>query len=207
MAPYTVKVAIEELLVNPVTFGNTVTLNQDPTENLQAATKQYVDKYAIKKELFCNICTDLSITYSNWTEAGSAPNSTPFNINNYSNVVGLVIESDITSSHNKSLNATLAFGADSSDAVHLFDFWADDADNVTTKIKQIFLIYPKNYSSNTSSKYTQVYFLSKASNSSMVSIRFYENYAQFNYNRLVTYRSGNGNILVTSNAYLLTLDL
>lgn len=207
MTPYTTKVAIEELLANPVTFGSTVTLDQDPTENFQAATKQYVDKFAIKKEFFCNICTDLSITYGDWTGAGSVPNSTSFNINNYSNVVGLVVESDIISQYNSSLNVTLALGTDSSSAIHLFDFWANDVNNIITKIKQIFLIYPKNYSSNTSSKYTQVYFLSKSSNSSMVSINFYENYARFDNNSLITYRSGTGVISVTSNAYLLTLNL
>lgn len=208
MTPYTVKVAIEELLANPITFGNTVTLNQDPMENLQAATKQYVDKLSIKKDLFCNISTDLSITYGDWAEAGSAPNSTTFNINNCQNVVALLIESEIFSSSNRSLNARFGLGTSSSDIIDFFEFWGDNKSGITVKIKQVFPIYPRTYSYNTSSdNYIQIYFSSKASNSSMVSIRFYENYAKFNDERLVTYRSGSGDVSVTSNAYLLTLDL
>lgn len=44
MSPALVKTAMNYMLANPVTFGSTVTLAGDPTENLQAATKQYVDK-------------------------------------------------------------------------------------------------------------------------------------------------------------------
>ena len=43
MSPALVKAAIDYKLTNPVVFGSTVTLARDPTENLQAATKQYVD--------------------------------------------------------------------------------------------------------------------------------------------------------------------
>lgn len=44
MSPALVKTAMNYMLANPVTFGSTVTLARDPTENLQAATKQYVDE-------------------------------------------------------------------------------------------------------------------------------------------------------------------
>ena len=43
MSPALVKAAMNYMLANPVTFGSTVTLARDPSGNLQAATKRYVD--------------------------------------------------------------------------------------------------------------------------------------------------------------------
>ena len=48
MSPALVKTAMNYMLANPVTFGSTVTLARDPTGNLQAATKQYVDNNFIR---------------------------------------------------------------------------------------------------------------------------------------------------------------
>ena len=66
MSPALVKTAMNYMLANPVTFGSTVTLAGDPTENLQAVTKQYVDN--VKSEL-TPVFGDLS--KNGWFKAGN----------------------------------------------------------------------------------------------------------------------------------------
>ena len=44
MTPALTKVAIEYMLAHDITLGGSLTLHSDPTTELQAATKNYVDK-------------------------------------------------------------------------------------------------------------------------------------------------------------------
>ena len=62
MSPALVKTAMNYMLANPVAFGSTVTLAGDPTENLQAATKQYVDK---SKSMLYYLLQEDTFTLSN----------------------------------------------------------------------------------------------------------------------------------------------
>ena len=63
MSPSLVKAAIDYFRQNAVTFENTVTLNGDPTSNLQAATKQYVDNQAGSK-LNWNVAETKNINFT-----------------------------------------------------------------------------------------------------------------------------------------------
>jgi len=68
--------AVTLSLPNAVTFPGTVTLNADPTQALQAATKQYVDEVAeglkVKPAVQIATTSNLSATYSNGTSGVGA---------------------------------------------------------------------------------------------------------------------------------------
>ena len=110
MSPALVKAAIDYKFANAVTFGNTVTLAGDPTENLQAATKQYVDN-VIRKETLYKSTINVSGTYS--TDKPMQKDITGLDLDSLNGLLLVTIKPNITATtqYGFSLNLALYNGS------------------------------------------------------------------------------------------------
>ena len=118
MSPALVKAAIDYKFSNAVTFGNVVTLAGDPTENLQAATKQYVDKKAvsiIKPEL---LKQNVQNFLEDGTYTGKAYYSNSYSLENSGSgieiadyvlkISGIVYEMELTYTQSKTTSSSMS---------------------------------------------------------------------------------------------------